>query len=289
MNNMTALVSCFARAYHTNQEGPYVYCDKLAGKILGADDYRQISENMTAGISFFDPGYDGKDPLRRVVNHQLAPSVLAREAFNEQHLFNEIKLGLTQYVILGAGYETSGLGVSDRVKVFEIDLPDIVEDKIKRLEKADFKHDDITFLPCDMSDEWMKPLEEAGYKPSEKSLFSMLGLSYYLEKEDFMNLIMTAARKMSVGSGLIFDYPGDDEESYGTINQKLAQGAGEAMKAKYAYEEMELLAQEAGLLIYEHLTAEDAAKAFFHSYNAEHKDEPMDTPAGVKFCYMVKR
>lgn len=289
MNNMTALVSCFARAYHMNHDGPYIYFDKFAGRILGEDDYRQISENMTAGISFFDPGYDGKDPLRRVVNHQLAPSVLAREAFNEQHLFNEIKLGLTQYVILGAGYETSGLGVSDRIKVFELDLPEMIADKKKRLGRAGFDWDAITYLACGLNGSWMESLAESVFKPEEKSLFSMLGLSYYLEKEAFARILATVANNMTLGSGLLFDYPSRNETDYESTNRKLAQGAGEAMKARYSYEDIEKLADDAGLLIYEHLTAEDAAKAFFCSYNAEHEDEPMDTPAGVSFCYMVKR
>lgn len=49
---------------------------------------------MSDGISYFNPNYKGKDALKWIVNNTLALSVLARETFNEYHLFNEIMLGL---------------------------------------------------------------------------------------------------------------------------------------------------------------------------------------------------
>lgn len=59
MDNMTALVSCFARAYHhKNSERP-VFADSVAEKLLTAEEYAAISRNMAQGIQYFAPGFRG--------------------------------------------------------------------------------------------------------------------------------------------------------------------------------------------------------------------------------------
>ena len=104
--NMTALVSAFARLYNIKNSNIKIYNYMYAEKIITEDEYYEISTNMKNGISFFNPNYKGTDPLKLIVNNNLAPSVLARSIFNEYHLFNEINLGLKQYIILASGYDT---------------------------------------------------------------------------------------------------------------------------------------------------------------------------------------
>ena len=52
MDNTTAKVSSFARAYHFENNKTHIFADSMAKKILG-DDYDQIAESMMQGISFF--------------------------------------------------------------------------------------------------------------------------------------------------------------------------------------------------------------------------------------------
>ena len=58
MDNTTAKVSCFARAYHFENNKTHIFVDSMAKKILG-DDFDQIAESMMQGISFFLPGFEG--------------------------------------------------------------------------------------------------------------------------------------------------------------------------------------------------------------------------------------
>lgn len=125
-NNMTALVSCFARYYHTVNSNIKIYNDTLTSAILTKLEIENISKNMMKGIKFFNHYYDEDDSLKWVVNNILAPSVLARSIFNEKHLLNEIRLGLKQYLILGSGYDTSGHKISDKVSVYELDKKEII-------------------------------------------------------------------------------------------------------------------------------------------------------------------
>lgn len=52
MNNMTALVSCFARYYHTKTDEAKIFDDPLAGEILSESEKNAIAENMKNGIAF---------------------------------------------------------------------------------------------------------------------------------------------------------------------------------------------------------------------------------------------
>lgn len=52
MNNMTALVSCFARYYHTKTDEAKIFDEPLAGEILSESEKNAIAENMKNGIAF---------------------------------------------------------------------------------------------------------------------------------------------------------------------------------------------------------------------------------------------
>ena len=59
MDNMTALVSAFARAYHYRNNHTWVFADPVAEKMLTDEEYTAISQNMSQGISFFAPEFRG--------------------------------------------------------------------------------------------------------------------------------------------------------------------------------------------------------------------------------------
>ena len=99
MDNTTAKVSCFARAYHFENNKTHIFADSMAARLLG-DDYDHIAESMMQGINFFLPGFDGtkEEGLRLIVDKQLSPSVLGRSAYCEKKLLDEIATGCGQYL-----------------------------------------------------------------------------------------------------------------------------------------------------------------------------------------------
>lgn len=50
--NLTALVSCFARAYHDKNYTYKIFRDEIASKILSEEEYDNIAKNMAQGIRF---------------------------------------------------------------------------------------------------------------------------------------------------------------------------------------------------------------------------------------------
>lgn len=291
LNNMTALISCFARSYHTENSNIKIYDDSFARRILSDMEYKNISSSMTSGICFFNANntFDGTfdDTLGYIVNKHLAPAVLARSSFNERHLNNEIRLGLSQYVILGAGYDTSGYKVNNKVMVFELDKSEMIEDKRERIIDAGINHDNVFYVGCDFNDEWINTLFLAGFDRNKKTLCSILGVSYYLEKNVFFETIKILADNISIGSAIIFDYPTIDD-SYNNEKAALAAEANEAMKAKYSLEDILNICDKVNLKLYENLNNEDIDRDYFYNYNTMNPTNKINAPEGVSYCLLVK-
>lgn len=293
MKNMTALVSCFARAYHFENNSKHIFADSAAQKLLG-DDYYVIAENMTNGISFFAPEFEGEKSaaLRLIVEQHLAPPILARCAFCENALNNAIQLGCRQYVILGAGYDTFAFrNITPSLKIFELDFAEIITDKLIRAKSANLTAlGEHYCIPCDLSKaDLAAALTKNGFYTEEIAFSSLLGLSYYISKEDFAQLLAKISKILKNGSSLIFDYPIPSTDAKSRQIKQLADAANERMKAEYSYTEIEKMLENCGFLIYEHLDSEQATSRFFSEYYLAHPQSPTQAPQGVNYCLAVKK
>lgn len=286
--NMTALVSAFVRGYHNKDNSIKVYKDSIASKILTEEEYDLISKSIVNGINYFNPNYNGNNPLKWIVNTFLAPSVLARSIFNEGHLLNEIKLGLKQYVILGSGYDTSTYKVNKYVKVFELDKKEVIDDKIKRIRAKKIDASNVKYVKCDFNKDWLSTLLKTNYDKESKTFCSLLGISYYLDKDIFKSLLISLASIIPKGSVIVFDYPNEFVSKKEQIIKSLSSTAHEDMLATYTYKDIEDIAKSSNLLIYEHLTNEDINKNYFYNYNTLNPTTKLLAPIGVNYCLLVK-
>lgn len=285
--NMTALVSAFVKDYHAKNSNIKIYYDKFS--ILSPEEYDSISYHLENGIEFFNSKYNDNNALDWIVNNILGPSVLARLAFNQKRLLNEIRLGLKQYVVLGSGYDTSMYKVNKAVKVFELDRKDVIQDKIERIKKAKINNQNVKYISCDFNNEWIKLLLKNGFKKDEKTLCSILGVSYYLEKETFKNTLKELSDNISSGSAILFDYPNDIGEYSKSINGKLAHDTNAEMKSKYSYSYIQDIASSSNLLIYELLNNKDIDNNYFYDYNTLNPNNKIKAPIQINYCLMVKK
>lgn len=294
MDNMTAMVSCFSRAYHYKNNSEWVFKDAIAGSILSEEEYNAIASNMTKGISYFAPNFKGTndEALRFIVDHQLSPSVLARSAFCENALDNAMLLGCKQYAVFASGYDTYSLRIScSKLRVFELDLPEMISDKRNRVSRNELKERcQAIYIPCDLSQKtWQKSLIDSGFDKEKIAFGSLIGISYYLRKEEFAALLGAISEIWCDGSSICFDYPTLEEGSESLKNQELAQAAGEQMQAKYSYSEMEKMLDDYGFLIYEHHDKDSATEQFFKKYNEKTPVHVMSAPKGVNYCLAVRK
>lgn len=291
--NMTALVSCFARCYHYKNNKYRIFSDSVAEKILSQREYDSISNNMANGIKFFNPNFVGteENALRWIVDNQLSPSVLGRSVFCEKSLLNTIKIGCKQYLIFASGYDTFAYrNRIENLKVFEIDKAEMIEDKIGRLNNSKIDYSSVNFIKCDFTNKnWINSIMNSNYNKNERSFSSFLGISYYLTKEDFSNMIKSISHILCKGSSIVFDYPTYEDSKETQTNEKLAVSANEKMQSKYSYKEIEDMLSENGLLIYEHLNNEEMTNNHFEKYNTLNPNNKIIAPKGVCYCLAVKR
>lgn len=291
MDNMTAKVSCFARAYHYKKNRVHIFKDSAAELLLG-NEYEQIEENMVEGMSFFLPGFDGtkEEGLRLIVDKQLSPSVLGRSAFCEKMLEKEKGNGCKQYIIFASGYDTYSLRNEDQMlSVFEMDLPELLADKMERIKRTGNRTDTV-YVPCNLAETtWKEKLLQSGFMPTQKSFGSLLGISYYLSKGEFQSLLQTISELMAEGSAICFDYPSEEESRETRTNQLLAMGAGENMKATYSDLELEELLSSCGFEKTIHLNHDELTRQYFSDYNNCNKAYEMKAPVGVGYILAKKK
>lgn len=292
--SMTAIVSLFSRAYHTERSVSPVYFDEFAEKLMTKEEYETVSSSMKNGAAFFFSGFEGTadEALDKIVNTRLAPSVVSRSAFCFDALENALLLGAKQLVLLGSGYDSMPYReeIKGKLKVFELDRKEMTEDKLMRLERANIAHSHVSFVPCDLSKDFEGELLSSGFKKGERSFVTMLGLCHYLDKSAFSSLLKKLSSLLCEGCDIVFDYPIETFDEDPTVTEKLAAGAGEAMKTKYSYNDLEKLLAEHGFKIYEHLAKDEIDERFFAPYNAfTSKTGVMTSPGDFALCRAVKK
>ena len=295
MNNasMTARVSLFARAYHTEQEGGAVFADPAAMALLGREEYEQIAASMTQGISFFCPGFAGtpEEALAYVVHRQLAPSPLGRAAFAEQALEEAVGEGCTQYLIPGAGYDSFPCrrpAWAAALEVFSLDRPEMMADRSRRMEGAGFAVSERSHeISADLARPgWREKLLGAGFDAKQRSFCSLLGLAYYLAMEEWGSLLAGLRGLLAPGSRIAFDWPVQTGQGGGRTRrqQNLAAAAGEEMRLRCTVAEMQTLLNVSGFAVCCQLTPGEITRTYFAPFNRTDSGSPMEAFPGVHYC-----
>lgn len=141
---------------------------------------------------------------------------LAGQAFVRYRYFDELLAGmladrLDQVVVLGAGYDATGLRVARGPRaatVYEVDEPATQARKRELLAGMDPGVLERTvFVACDFArDSVAERLAAAGHSPGARTLFSWLGVSWYLDTAAVDAFLVDVASVAAPGSRIVFDY-----------------------------------------------------------------------------------
>ena len=286
--NMTALVSLFARAYHQKSKDIKIFDDPLSTKLITKKEYEMIRLSMSQGISFFNPNFKGskEEALKWIVDHQLSPSVLLRSAFCKEAIEEMKEKGCKQYLDFASGYDSFAYYYQNQMHVFEIDKKEVIEDKRQRCKDVDIEN--IQFLSIDLGkDNWINRLLESTYQENQLSVCSLLGLSYYLTHDQFKRLLKEISKHMIKGSRLVYDYPSYQESDETRKSEVLAKEANETMRATYSFEQLKEILDLCHLKIVRHDDYRITLDSLIH-YNEYYKDNPIIAPKGVCYCVAEK-
>ncbi len=112
---------------------------------------------------------------------------------------------MEQIVIPGVGFDLIALHFTKgkKVKVFELDQVKTLNIKVETLKKAGIKHDWITYIPVDYSNEsWVEKLLGAGFDKTKKTLFLWESVSLFLEVDNVKETLRKMA-DLCVGGSII--------------------------------------------------------------------------------------
>ncbi len=266
--SMTAVVTAFIRAYHAADDGPKVFDDFMARELFTSEERRQIGSNLAQCLPVFEPGRAAADmseaeALDAVMRHQMS-TVLCRSRYAEESLDAAVASGATQYVILGAGMDTHAFRRPDlagRLTVFEVDHPATQALKRNRFSEHGWAiPGHLRFVPFDFTGGALaQALEQAAYDQRALSFFSLLGVTYYLPRQDLFATLRGVAELAAPGSAIVFDYFDADAfvpekmDRRMRATQTLVRASGEPMRTGLDPETLSDSLRDAGWTLAEDL------------------------------------
>ncbi len=191
----TALGAALLRAVHQLlDDAPCVHDDPVILRLLDAE----AKAGIRAHAQSFQAPRAGA----------LRTHVVVRSRFAEDRLAEAVQRGVTQYVILGAGYDTFACrqpAWAGALRIFEVDQAATQQAKLERLRQAGVVPPPNTvFVPADITSPALHPrLVEAGMDPAQPVLAACLGVLVYLDAAG-VDAVFRFAAGLPRGSELVF-------------------------------------------------------------------------------------
>lgn len=283
----TALITAYGRAYHSINESPKIFDDFLAKPLITEEEYKSISDILGKSINFSfpekaTPCIDNASALKSVIQNQIAPISLSRSRHAEDMLKHSINLGVKQYVILGAGFDTFAFRnpeLLNDIHIFELDHPSTQKLKLDRIKMAGWEiPKNLHFVPVDFSkNNFIEAIKNSSFDTNKLTFYSWLGVTYYLSKDEILNTLKAISTISPKGSSLVFDYADSDifepKKTPRRVQNMLhaAIQNGEPMKSCYSCSELVLDLQRTGLQLYENLTPLEIDAFYFKERNDDYR------------------
>jgi methyltransferase (TIGR00027 family) len=194
----TAIRVAMRRAAHQLLDDPLVFEDPLAIRILGP----KMQESLRAQVRDRKGGW--------FVRPRLRAHLVARSCFCEEELGMAASSGVAQYVILGAGFDTSAFRTrpgSEPLRIFEVDHPATQKSKRAALARAGISEPgNVAFVPVDFEKQSLADeLRNAGFQTERAAFFSWLGVVFYLHRAAIEATVRFIG-SMPAGTRVVFDY-----------------------------------------------------------------------------------
>jgi methyltransferase (TIGR00027 family) len=199
--------------------------------------------------------------------------VIMRSRYLEDEVEQAIGMGVSQYVILGAGLDSFAYRRTDLVKVlrvFEIDHPATQAWKRTRLREARVElPPNLSLVPIDFEKQSLiESLRMSGYRADTPAVFSWLGVATYLTYDAIFSTLRTVAA-LAPGTESIFQHS-VRKELLDKENQRVFAGAialvaarGEPFQSFFEPERLAQQARELGFVEVSDLGPEEAGERYF--------------------------
>jgi methyltransferase (TIGR00027 family) len=254
----TAVRVALWRAMHVEVDAsPHVLIDKIGLQLAAPDEsWRQQPDMHPQGTR----GYRA--------------AIVGRARYVEDLVEEQVRKGVGQYVILGAGLDTfvqRRPDLASMLRVFEIDKPETQEWKRQRLMELGLGiPNNLQLVPVDFEagDSWREKLAMNDFNASKPAVVASTGVSLYLTREANMATMRQIAA-LAPGSTLAmaFMLPADlvdpAERSQYEMVQERAAAAGTPFVSLFRPPEILALAHEAGFRDIQHISRNDVIQRYF--------------------------
>jgi methyltransferase (TIGR00027 family) len=254
----TAVRVALWRALHVQADPPPHVLEDEIGLRLAApdDDWRERGDMHPSGTRRYRAG------------------ILARARFAEDLVAAQADLGVSQYVVLGAGLDTFAQRrpeLASRLRVFEIDQPGPQAWKRQRLLELGLGVPDwLRLVPVDFEadESWWDRLAAAGFDPDQPAVVASAGVSMYLTKDTNAATLRQIAQ-LAPGSTLAMTFQPplellEAEERPGRqFVERSARAAGTPFLSFFSPLEILELARDAGFRDARHVSATELNQRYF--------------------------
>ena len=225
------------------------------------------------GLKLLDPIDDWQQRPDMKYTKRLRASIVARSRFIEDLMIEESEKEISQYVILGAGLDSFAQrrsGIAAKIQIFEIDQPNTLAWKQKRLIELGFgvpKY--LHFVPVNFeTTSWWEQLLKAGFNNSKPAVVSCTGVSLYLTKDAITSTLnqisaLAPGSKLAMTFYLPINLLDDEDKPIQEIAEKGALEAGTPMISFFTPHEILALAQEAGFKESKTISTKDMEEYYF--------------------------
>ena len=260
----TAEGAVLGRASHTLHAVDPVLRDTWAVELLGEESRAKAR----------DPEHDAKVLAATGIDFRLILAVgVGSLRYAEDEVERCVREGIDQYVVLGAGFDTFALrreDLADRLRVFEVDFPDVQDLKRRRIEAADARPAQVpTFVPVDFETTCLSDaLPPSGFDATRPSVWSWMNTIPYVSVEGTEATLAEVRKMMSPGSRLTLNYQPDipltppQAEYLGKIGTTTREG-GEPWVSKWRPERFEEVVAERGFRVIDHSTEDDLNARYY--------------------------
>jgi methyltransferase (TIGR00027 family) len=224
--------------------------------------------------------------LNAWLSEKLAPGfhehLISRTKFIDELIEKSAVNGTEQYVILGAGYDSRAhrLELPSSLKIFEVDQPEVSDNKLAKLPKELPNSDNVTYVNIDFSYQSLtEQLIGAGFDQKKSTIFTLEGVSQYITKEAVSSTIKELASLTRDTNSIFFmsyvdelldknpeacfgeGYPNPAKKA--SLIKGLSAKVGEPWISFYNGAEIEDLLSQNGYSIEENVTLEDLNSLYF--------------------------
>jgi methyltransferase (TIGR00027 family) len=255
----TAIGTAYLRAAHQLFEThPRILDDPVTLSLLGQVALQRIK--------------DRADHYQTPARRALRAHVVLRSRFAEDRLAAAVLRGITQYVILGAGFDTFAFRQPPRAQplnILEVDHPGTQDRKRSLLEAADIvMPQNAVFAGIDFEHESLiVGLLRHHAVMEEPTFFSWLGVTMYL-KEDTIDAVLRSVATFPPGSEIVLTFAPPIGDSPSALAQQ-AESLGEPWVSYFEPDAFEAKLIGAGFSKVGFLSPSEAAARYFKQLPGE--------------------